>query len=259
MRRGIWIFLMGADRAARRGRMTAVSAPEGIGEGLVDDRQVPLAELAGRCREETEKFLRREPSRDGYCHEIFRRAICDREEAAWDAIFAQYRGMVLAWVRRHPVSATVREDDAYWVNRTFERFWTAVTPDRFGAFPSMAALLRYLKLCGHSVLLDEVRARGAARTDALDDRVAESIATPDVADTAIGYLAGSDLWDAIAAEMQDEAERRAAYLCFVLDLKPREVQERHPELYATVDDVYRIKRNLLDRLRRNPHIRAFLA
>lgn len=227
--------------------------------GLVDVRQMPLAEIAARCREETEKFLRRELSRDAFCFEIFRRAICDRDEPAWAAIFAQYRGMVLSWVRRHPVSANVREDDAYWVNRTFDRFWMAVGPERFGAFLGMAALLRYLKLCSHSVLLDEARARGPVRTDTLDDRVAESIETPDVADTAIGQLAGNDLWDAIAAEMQDEAERRTAYLCFVLDLKPREVQERHPELYATVDDVYRIKRNLLDRLRRNPHIRAFLA
>lgn len=225
----------------------------------VDMRQAPLAQLVIQCREETAKFLRRELSRDLFCLEIFRRAICDRDEAAWAAVFTQYQGMVLAWVRRHPASANMREDDIYWVNRTFDRFWTAVGPERFGAFLGMAAVLRYLKLCGHSVLLDEVRARGSGRDDALDDRVAESVATPDVADTAIGELAGNDLWEAIAAEAQDEAERRAAYLCFVLDLKPREVQERHPELYATVDDVYRIKRNLLDRLRRNPRIRAFLA
>jgi hypothetical protein len=167
--------------------------------------------------------------------------------------------MVLAWVRRHPASENMQEDDIYWVNRTFDRFWTAVGPERFGAFVGIAAVLRYLKLCGHSVLLDEVRARGSGRGDVLDERVAESVETPDVADAAIGQLAGNDLWDAIATEAQDEAERRAAYLCFVLDLKPREVQERHPELYATVDDVYRIKRNLLDRLRRNPRIRAFLA
>lgn len=217
-----------------------------------------LVELTGRCRDETEKFLRREGSHDAYCHEIFRRAICDRDGLAWDAVFTQYQGMVLSWIRRHPVSASMHEDDAYWVNRTFERFWTAVGPERFGDFPGMAALLRYLKLCGHSVLLDEVRARGPAHSDVLDERVAESLETPDVADTAIGQLAGGDLWEAIVAEMQDEAERRAAYLCFVLDLKPRAVWERHPELYATVDDVYRIKRNLLDRLRRNPRIRAFL-
>lgn len=224
----------------------------------MDIRRTSLAELVATCREETERFLRREPSRDDYCFEIFRRAVCDRVQQAWEAVFAQYQGMVLAWVRRHPVAASTREDDAFWVNRTFDRFWTAVGPERFDAFPNMAALLRYLKLCAHSVLLDEARARGAAGHEPLSDQIAERLETPDVADVAVGKLAGNDLWEAIAAEMQDEAERRVAYCCFVLGLKPREVQERYPELYATVDDVYRIKRNLLDRLRRSAQIRAFL-
>lgn len=209
----------------------------------VDVRQASLTQLATHCREETEKFLRREQSRDEFCFEIFRRAICDRAQEAWRLVFAQYRGMVLAWVRRHPVSASTHEDDDYWVNRTFDRFWMAVGPERFAAFPSMAAILRYLKLCTHSLLLDEVRARRSASHDALTDQIAESIPEPDVADVAIGQLARNDLWEVIAAEAQDEAERRVAYLCFVLDLKPREVQERHPEHYPTVDDVYRIKRN----------------
>ncbi len=224
----------------------------------METRRIPLAELVVACREETERFLRREPSRDAFCFEIFRRAVCDRDQPAWGAVFAQYRGMVLSWVRRHPVAATTREDDDYWVNRTFDRFWTAVGPERFGDFPGMAALLRYLKLCAHSVLLDEVRARAAASAEPLNDRVADRVETPDVADAAIGQLAGGDLWAVIVAEMQDEAERGVAYCCFVLDLKPREVQERHPQLYATVGDVYRIKRNLLDRLRRNARIRGFL-
>ncbi|HEY8292344.1 MAG TPA: hypothetical protein VIG44_07645 [Thermomicrobiales bacterium] len=154
---------------------------------------------------------------------------------------------------------STREDDGFWVNRTFDRFWTAVGPERFDAFPNMAALLRYLKMCAHSVLLDERRARSAMGHERLTDYVGERIETPDIADHAVGQLAGSDLWAAIAAEMQDEAERQVAYCCFVLDLKPREIQERHPQLYATVGDVYRIKRNVLERLRRNPQIRAFLA
>src|SRR3954454_20483455 len=175
-------------------------------EQALDVRTAPLAELTGRCREETEKFLRREQSHDTYCYEIFRRAICDRDEQAWAAVFAQYGGMVLAWVRRHPVSTSAREDDAYWVNRTFDRFWSAVRPERFGAFPGMAAVLRYLKMCGHSVLLDEARARRGTYSDVLDDRVTESVETPDVAESAIGELTGSDLWAAIVAETQDEAE-----------------------------------------------------
>lgn len=225
----------------------------------MDVRQAPLAELVVACRVETERFLRREPSRDAFCFEIIRRAVCDRDQRAWAAVFAQYRGMVIAWVRRHPASVSTNEDDEFWVNRTFDRFWTAIGPERFGAFPNMASLLRYLKMCTHSVLLDEARARSVAPSEALPAQAAEDIVAPDVADVAVGQLAVSALWAAIGAQMQDEAERRVAYLCFVLDLKPREVHERHPELFPTVADVYRIKRNLLDRLRRNPEIRAFLA
>lgn len=228
------------------------------GCGAMEARAMSLSDLARSCREETARFLRHEVSRDEYCFELFRRAICDRIQPAWDAVFTQYRGMVLAWVRRHPMASAAHEEDEYWVNRTFDRFWSAVGPERFTAFHSMAAILRYLKLCTHSLLLDEARSRRTIERDAPFEQLTESAETPDVAETAIGQLSGSDLWETISAELQDGAERQVAYLCLVLDMKPREVHDRHPDLYPTVDDVYRTKRNVLDRLRRNPAIRAFL-
>jgi hypothetical protein len=224
----------------------------------VELRQLPLAEIAARCREETARFLRQEIAEEAFCFELFRRAVVERASGAWEAVYTQYRGVVLAWVRRHPMAATAAEDDTYWVNRTFDRFWSAVGPERFAAFPGMAALLRYLKMCAHSVLMDDVRARHSTRLEPLTDVHADVSETPDTAGTVVGALAGSDLWGVIGAMMQDEAERHVAYCCFALDLKPREVYERHPDLFGSVDDVYRIKRNLLDRLRRNPDIRAFL-
>jgi hypothetical protein len=228
------------------------------GIGAVDLRQTPLAEIAARCRDETARFLRKEETEDAFCYEIFRRAIVERDAAAWEAVYAQYRGVVLAWVRRHPMAVASDEDDAYWVNRAFDRFWGAVGPERFAAFPTMAALLRYLKLCAHSSLMDTVRASHAARFEPLSEQAAEASEEPDTADTVVDTLAGGDLWAAIQAEMQDDGERHVAYCCFALDLKPREIYERRPDLFATVDDIYRIKRNLLDRLRRSPKIRAFL-
>jgi len=218
---------------------------------------IPLAELIGACREETAKFLRREPFRDAYCFELVRRAISDRDQAAWDAVFAQYRGIVLAWVRQHPARATTREDDDYWLNRTFERFWQAVGPERIAAFAGLAAILGYLKLCCHSVLLDEVRAQGALRFEPFPDHEGAT-GGEDVEAAAIGELSGRDLWGVISAELHDESERLVAHLCLVLGLKPREVYERHRERFADVADVYRVKRNLLDRLQRSPDIRRFL-
>ena len=40
--------------------------------------------------------------------------------------------------------------------------------------------------------------------------------------------------------------------------KPSEIFATHPELFDDVADVYRIKRNLLERLRRSARIRTFL-
>ena len=217
---------------------------------------LPLADLARRCREETLRFLSGLDRNDAFCFEIFRRAVVEREDGAWEAIVNQYRGIVLAYVGQHTAASLLREPDDYWLNRAFQRFWSAVGPDRFASFPDLPALLKYLKLCVHSVLLDEVRARRAAVS--LDD-VPETMPSGLNAESGvIGQLSGEQLWVAIKRELHDEAELKVAFLSFARDLKPAEIAVRHPTLFATVADVYRIKRNIIERLRRNAEIRAFL-
>src|SRR5437660_5853991 len=168
-------------------------------------RDVSLAELGRRCREETLRFLRGEPRDDAYCFEVFERAVVRREDDAWATIVAQYRGIVLAYVGQHSAAAMIREPDDYWVNRAFQRFWMAVGPQRFGQFPDLAALLKYLKLCVHSVLLDELRSRRATIVTSLED-VPDTAASPnDAEETAVGDLAGEQLWAAMLRQLEDEA------------------------------------------------------
>jgi hypothetical protein len=223
-------------------------------------RQMPLAELASACQRETSKFQRGEPSRNEFCWEMLRRAICDRDQAAWGAVLAQYRGVVLAWVRQHPASNSSQEGDDYWVNRALERFWMAVGPDRFALFPDLPSLLKYLKMCVHSVLLDEVRARNASRLESLDQLPAASHAeSTDIEGLAVGHMTGREIWHTIADALPDESERLLVYLSFALDLRPREIHQLHPERYPSVAEVYRIKRNVLDRLRRSEALQRFVA
>lgn len=225
----------------------------------MDLAQRPLAEIASACRAETEKFLRNLPSCADYCYELFRRAICQRDQPAWEAVLAQYRGIVLSWVRQHSAASSLREDDEYWINRAFTRFWGAIGADRFSRFETLAALLKYLKMCVNSVLLDDMRARAVAQVESLDEQPAEQAGnTVDAEVMAVGRLAGGELWQTIAAEIADEAERVVVYLSFALDMKPAEIFERYRALYASVGDVYRIKRNVLERLRRSPAIQTFL-
>jgi hypothetical protein len=221
-------------------------------------RDLSVFELARRCREETLRFLRAENRDDSFCFEIFERAVAHRNDDAWEAIVGQYRGIVLSYVGQHTSAAMFHEPDDYWVNRAFQRFWSAVGADRFAQFPDLPALLKYLKLCVHSVLMDEVRARKAATLTPLDELPETVPAHADAEDNVIGKLAGEQLWAAISNELNDEAEEKVVYLSFARDMKPADIVQRHPRLFASVADVYRIKRNVLERLRRSAEIRAFL-
>src|SRR3954468_20434187 len=99
--------------------------------------ELPVLELARRCHEETLRFLRGDERDDAFCFEIFQRAVVRRDDQAWQAIVAQYRGIVLAYVGQHAAAALLRESDEFWINRAFQRFWAAVGPDRFGQFPDL--------------------------------------------------------------------------------------------------------------------------
>lgn len=220
-------------------------------------RALSVAALARLCEAETRKFLLHETSCDAFSLELFRRAICERDPSAWEAVVAQYRGVVRAWLHRHPAWPAVEDNDDDWINRVFARFWLAVSPERFLSFPGMAALLRYLKLCVHSLLLDELRSRQAGRLTQLTEDITDRYAS-DAVEALTGELASQTLWEAISAEIRDERERIVAHHCLMLDWKPREIFARYPERFADTQAVYCVKRNLLDRLRRSPAIREFL-
>jgi hypothetical protein len=220
----------------------------------------PLPELITACREETARFRRDEPYRDDLCHELLRRALCLRDEQAWEAIVTTYRGMVLSWIRQHPAYVAGEEEDHLIV--AFERFWRAVGPDRFPLFTSTASLLRYLKACVHSILLDEIRRGRGAQLESLDELAATGhepvIPTRSPEMVVVDQLTAHELWLTISEELADESEWLATYLSLELDMKPGELSAQYPERFPTVEDVYRVKRHVLDRLRRSPGIRTFL-
>jgi hypothetical protein len=117
----------------------------------------------------------------------------------------------------------------------------------------LAAVLRYLKLCAHSVLLDAHRAMHVDRVWPLTENGIH-IDTEITERKVVDHLTRDELWAAIAALVKDGRERLVAYSCWVLEMKPREVYARHPERFAGVADIYAIKRNLLDRLRHHARI-----
>jgi DNA-directed RNA polymerase specialized sigma24 family protein len=218
-----------------------------------------LAGLAHRCAQETQRFFQRLAHDTRYCFELFRRAICGRNQQAWHLVYRQYEPLIAGWVRRHAAFPAVAEEVPFFVNRALEKMWSALTPARFEAFPDLPSLLRYLQMCVHSVLIDEVRRAEPALL--LDDLplAAHSLSGSSSPDQqALDDLQRRELWQAVEARLQTEQERRVLYASFVLGLKPREICAQFSTTFRDVHEVYRVKENLLARLRRDTQLQDLL-
>ncbi len=199
-----------------------------------------LAELASWCAKETDLYFQHQSSNSSFCFELFRRAIQERDQAAWEIICSQYQALVAGWVKRHHGFESSGEEIQYFVNGAFGKISGTITPNRFDSFPDTGSLLRYLKMCVHSVIVDHNRTADQTNVYPLD----ESTEEPRQA-----------LWDLINARLHDEKERLVVYGSFALDLKPQEVYDLFRSVFSDVDEIYRIKQNVLARLRRDPEFR----
>jgi hypothetical protein len=215
-----------------------------------DLHDLPLEELRARAQAQEQSYTRGEPSDDSAGLELFRRAMVDADEAAWQVVIEVYRGLLVAQASRRVVRGLVVEDDGFCVDRAFQRFWRASQNGQVHQFNDLASILKYLKMCLGSVLLDEARARRRQAWVSIEDVAPEACISSDPSVDVVGRMAGREVWAAIDRELTNAHERLVARLSFVSGMSPREILAKHPEKFQDVFDVYRTKRNMIERLRR---------
>ena len=239
-------------------RSTWSDPDDASGQDVSGLNRMPLSQIVTACQRETSRLLRGEPHTDAFGFELFRRALAQRDQAAWEAVLIQYRGMVMSWVLRHPAAASAQTDAEDLVIRAFERLWRAVGSERLRQFPRLGALLLYLKMCVHSVLLDDVtRSAPPVEVRQLDDALELADEHEATEEIVLDRQEASELWRSVMAALHDDAERVVVYLSFALGLTPARIFEKRPDQFVGVADVYRIKRNAIDHLRRSQALRAF--
>jgi DNA-directed RNA polymerase specialized sigma24 family protein len=228
---------------------------------MTDARKLRLLDvdrLADECADQTTRFFSRVTHDTGYCYELFRRAIVVRNSYAWEKVYQIYRPLVTSWVRRYSDPVVGDEEVDYFVNCAFEKIWSAVNGDKFSQFEDVAGLLRYLQMCVHSVIVDHSRSR-QIKTIALE--VFAHISSPDapgVEKSVTDQVERTRLWHTVINLLQDDKELIVLKCSFLYDLKPSQIYAANPDRFENLDEVYRVKRNLLNRLRRNPILRQFL-
>lgn len=220
--------------------------------------QLELSVLVRRCHTESERFYRGQTHDTCFAYELFRRALVERNEIAWEHIYNHYNALVESWVRRSSAFAGSGESSEFFVVSAFTRFWRAITPERFASFPTLASLLHYLQLCSSCVVIDSVR--GQSWAEMLPEEAIPightSLASPD--EEAMEHVNREEFWSYINAQLNGEAERIVVYGSFVMGMKPGDIYTRHQTLFTNVNDVYNVKRNVLGRLSRNQDLRRLL-
>ena len=207
-----------------------------------------LTNLAERCTCEMSKYRRKEASDDQYCLEIFRRAVILRDGEAWAVLQRQFGENVRIWFNRHPNrEAALRHDgEQSYIDDAFRRFWQAVSEQRL-MFHTLAGALSYLHLCLNCAIMDALRAYSRPKEEPLPDYGQSDTEEPTVEDN---YQEG-ELWEIIEALLPGEKERRVAFLHFHCNLKPREIIRYCPGEFSNEDEIYRLKRNIMERILRN--------
>jgi hypothetical protein len=137
------------------------------------------------------------------------------------------------------------ESEENFVAQTFERFWQATAFNQRVEFSTLAAALQYLRASLNGAILDMLRAYVRPREVPLPGpgEPGEPLVEDDT-DT-------SEVWEILRMMLADPRERRLAYLLFYCGLKPREIVRFCPQEWSGVQEIYRLRRTIMERLLRN--------
>jgi hypothetical protein len=234
---------------------------------LDDLKGYKLGELVEQCRDQTDLYLRHETYDPRYCFEIWRRAVVERDEAAWQSSVDQYGIFVRRWLNQRLANLPgLRFEEEVLVNGVFFNFYRFVGPDKFGTFQNLAGILQYLKMCCGTIVADAQRDYQARAQDTSLELPGPADDANDAGPSLIERLSGSyspeeniieqadreSFWKEIWRKLPDPQDRLLVYLRYNLDIPPREIVQLYPQYFSDVNQVYRRIKNLLWRLRNSP-------
>jgi hypothetical protein len=169
--------------------------------------------------------------------------------------------LVAGWVERHSAFQHSGEEKEYFINGAFEKMWKVLTPSKFSQFPDLKSILRYLQMCVHSVVMDHIRKNEQALL--WDDVPEAALDKTDQPENVEQNIVTSDqrqvLWQGLAQRMKNEKEQKVIYGIFVLALKPRDLLIEFQGVFKDANEIYQIKANIIDRLRRDQDFRDLLS
>ncbi len=203
--------------------------------------------LAVFCQREIDGHLRGEAQGVQYCLELFHRARVLHDKDALGVLRQCFSGILQEWIHRHPQKEVLcgLESEEYYTTLAFRRFWQAVMHLEDLEFGILTVALAYLQSNLNAVIL------GALRTYAQSSKVA-FLETDDAREWVVeNDENGGALWEIMQRMLSNEREQRMAYLLFHCCLQPWEIVRGNPQEFSDVQEVARLRRDIIARLVRS--------
>ena len=144
---------------------------------------------------------------------------------------------LLGWVKPDVVAGN-------YVALAFERFWQVTVQQRV-IFETFAEALAYVRASLHGAVLDTLRAYSRPREVPLPSPGEQGEPQMEAQSDS------SDVLDFLGTMLSNNRERRLAYLLYHCGLKPREIVRFCPQEWSDVQEIYLLRRNILERVLRN--------
>lgn len=214
--------------------------------------QLQPLQLLDLCRRATP-----DKANERYCLELFRRAIVEKSQACWSALYSQYLKLVYRWTIEFAKTnteigeVTIEE----MAQDAFTQFWRSYRSEHLAKAEGMGSILRYLKSCVWTSVQQVLRKQKESLLsleEALDVNLAEQTQTER---QILSTLATERFWQVLDGCCSSDRERAIARLRFVDAWKPGEIVKRRPDLATDEKELFKLLRNLKDRLERNEYMR----
>jgi hypothetical protein len=185
-----------------------------------------------------------------YWLDMFHHALKENDQRAQRRLQEKFSAILLHWIHDHPKSdlACQLHSDEYYIIETFRRFWHSLRKQQGFDLASMADVLSHLHVSMNGVILDILRNYSRPQEVPLTSTGIAGEVKSNENDHS------HEIWELIEGNLSNSRERRIAYLLFHCALKPGEIVDSFPNEFSNVNEISRIRRNIMDLLTRGDQI-----
>lgn len=180
--------------------------------------------------------------------EMFRRAVLQGDQHARDWLQRRYCATMQGCMHSHPRLAEARlyDSESNYISSAFERLWQTTDPDQEAVCSTLNSALRYLYACLNAAILDTLRAHQLPKEASMSEIRSSSSNLPEA--KVDRYNKSRQLWETISNMLPSTQEQRLAYLLFHCGLKPGEIALNCPEEFSDIEEIYRLRLSIFQRL-----------